>query len=262
MLLHLLKPSAGRAWLMGVPSEDVEVAHRHVGYVPGEVALWPQLTGREVLTVLGNLSGQVDPVFLGELLERFRLDPDVRTRSYSKGNRQKVALVAALMTRPDVLLLDEPTDGLDPLMEAEFQTVAREAAARGQTVFLSSHLLDEVEDLCHRVAILRSGRLVEVCALEDLRPLDASVVEVSVDSPLPALDHVPGVTAVEPVVGGLRISLTGPPGPLLARLAGAPITRLRSRQPSLEEIFLTYYEDGAGSPELAGEIPERTGGPS
>jgi ABC-2 type transport system ATP-binding protein len=262
LLLHLLRPTAGRTWLMGVPAEDVEAAHRHVGYVPGEVALWPQLTGREVLTVLGNLSGRVDAAFLAELLDRFRLDPDVRTRSYSKGNRQKVALIAAFMARPDVLLLDEPTAGLDPLMEAEFQTVAREAAGRGQTVFLSSHLLDEVEDLCHRVAILRSGRLVEVCALEDLRPLDASVVEVSADGPLPALDRVAGVTAVEPVGDGLRISLTGSPGPLLARLAGAPITRLRSRQHSLEEIFLTYYEDAAGSPELAGEVAQRRVGRS
>jgi ABC-2 type transport system ATP-binding protein len=262
LLLHLLRPSAGRAWLMGVPTENVEAAHRHVGYVPGEVALWPQLTGREVLTVLGNLSGQVDTAFLAELLERFRLDPDVRTRSYSKGNRQKVALIAAFMSRPDVLLLDEPTDGLDPLMEAEFQTVARQAAARGQTVFLSSHLLDEVEDLCHRVAILRSGRLVEVCTLEDLRPLNASVVEVSADGPLPSLDRVPGVTAVEPFNGGLRISLTGPPGPLMARLAGAPVTRLRSREPSLEEIFLTYYQDAAGSPELVGEVPEHSVGRS
>ncbi len=229
----------------------IEAAHRHVGYVPGEVALWPQLTGREVLTVLGNLSGQVDQPFLAELLARFRLDPDLRLRSASKGNRQKVALIAAFMSRPDVLLLDEPTSGLDPLMEAEFQAVARDAAARGQAVFLSSHLLSEVEDLCHRVAILRAGRLVEVSALADLRPLDASVVEVSADGPLPRLDDVPGVTAVEPVDGGVRISLTGSPGPLLARLADARVTRLRSRQPSLEEVFRTYYEDSpipAGRP--------------
>jgi ABC-2 type transport system ATP-binding protein len=258
MLLHLLRPTSGRAWLMGVPAEDVEAAHRHVAYVPGEVALWPQLTGRDVLTVLGNLYGRVDTAFREELIARFKLDPDVRTRSYSKGNRQKVALIAAFMTRPDVLLLDEPTAGLDPLMEAQFQAVARDAAARGQTLFLSSHLLDEVEDLCHRVAILRTGRLVEVSALEDLRSLDASVVEVSTDGPLPALDGVPGVTSVEPFGGGLRISVSGPPGPLLARLAGARVTRLRSHQPSLEEIFLTYYEDGAGSAAPGGDLPERT----
>ena len=162
-------------------------------------------------------------------------------RSYSKGNRQKIALVAAFMTRPDVLLLDEPTSGLDPLMAEVFQSVAREAAARGQTIFLSSHILDEVEDLCDRVGILRAGRLVEVATLDDLRRLRTTVVEVAVDGPLPAFDDVPGVTDVDLIPGGARLSVAGSPAPLLARLATLPVQRMRTDEPSLEEIFLTYY---------------------
>src|SRR6476619_7254041 len=194
LLLGLLRPTSGRAWLAGVPASDVERSHRHVGYVPGDVSLWPQLTGAETLELLGNLSGHVDRAYRDELVERLRVDPSLRTRSYSKGNRQKIALVAAFMTRPDVLLLDEPTAGLDPLMEAEFQSVARGAAAAGQTVFLSSHQLDEVEDLCHRVAILRQGRLVEVATLADLRELGATVYEVSLVGEPPSFDGVRGVS--------------------------------------------------------------------
>ncbi|URM94561.1 ABC transporter ATP-binding protein [Actinomadura madurae] len=242
LLLALIRPTAGRAWIMDVPVGDVERAHHHVGYVAGDVALWPQLTGLETLTYLGNLSGHVDVPFRDELIERFRFDPGKRARSYSKGNRQKLALIAALMTRPGVLLLDEPTSGLDPLMEAEFQALAREAAGRGQTVFLSSHILDEVQDVCHRVAILREGRLVEVAALEELRGLAGTVLEAIIDGPVPDLAGVPGVTGVEPVEGGVRVSVTGSPSPVLSRLSDCPLVRLRSHEPTLEEIFLSYYE--------------------
>ncbi|HEY5553297.1 MAG TPA: ABC transporter ATP-binding protein [Cellulomonas sp.] len=241
LLLSLIRPTRGTAEIMGIPVGDVENAHRHVGYVAGDVALWPQLTCAETLDLLGNLSGSVDTAFRSELYERLELDPSHRVRSYSKGNRQKIALVAALMSRPDVLLLDEPTAGLDPLMEAEFQAIAREAAARGQTVILSSHILDEVEDLCDRVGILRSGKLVEVATLEDLRRLRTTVIEVVVDGPIPAFTGVPGVTAVDVIPGGARLSVTGSPGPLLTLLATLPVARLRTEEPSLEEIFLTYY---------------------
>jgi ABC-2 type transport system ATP-binding protein len=241
LLLSLIRPTRGTAEIMGIPVGNVENAHRHVGYVAGDVALWPQLTCAETLDLLSNLSGSVDTAFRSELYERLELDPSHRVRSYSKGNRQKIALVAALMSRPDVLLLDEPTAGLDPLMEAEFQAIAREAAARGQTVFLSSHILDEVEDLCDRVGILRSGKLVEVATLEDLRRLHTTVIEVVVDGPVPAFTGVPGVTAVDVIPGGARLSVTGSPGPLLTLLATLPVARLRTEEPSLEEIFLTYY---------------------
>ena len=242
LLLGLLRPTAGQAWLGGVPVADVETAHRNVGYVPGDVALWPQLTGAETLELLGNLAGTVDRAFRDELLERLDLDPSRRVRSYSKGNRQKVALVAAFMTRPDILLLDGPTVGLDPLMEAEFQALTREAAAAGQTVFLSSHLLDEVEDVCQRVAILRAGQLVEVATLEELRQLETTIFEAVLAGPVPDLAGLPGVVGVEPMDGGVRVTVAGPPGEVVARLTAAGIQRLHSRAPSLEQIFLTYYE--------------------
>lgn len=244
LLLGLIRPTRGSATVLGVPVGDVVRAHRHLGYVPGEVALWPQLTGHEVLRLLGNVSGWVDEDFRAELVDRFHVDPSARIRSMSKGNRQKVALVAALMSRPDVLLLDEPTAGLDPLMEEQFQIVARDAAARGQTIFLSSHILDEVQDLCDRVGILRAGRLVEVAALDELRRISATIVEAVFDGPPPVLDGVPGVTGVESmagVPGGIRVTVSGEPDALVRRLAEHRVVRLRTVEPSLEEIFLTYY---------------------
>lgn len=244
LLLGLIHPTRGSATIMGIPVGDVERVHRHVGYVPGDVALWPQLTGTEVLDLLGNVSGTVDAAFRAELLERLDVDPAPRMRSFSKGNRQKIALVAAFMSRPDVLLLDEPTAGLDPLMEEQFQKLARDAAARGQTIFLSSHILDEVQDLCDRVGILRAGRLVEVAALEELRRIGATIVEVVVEGSPPSLDGVPGVTVVEAipgVVGGLRIAVVGSPAALITRLADVAVVRLRTVEPSLEDVFLTYY---------------------
>ena len=243
LLLGLLRATSGSASVMGIPTTDVERSHRHLAHVPGDVALWPQLTGAETLTLLGNLSGRVDVRFRDELAERFKLDLSKRARSYSKGNRQKVALVAAFMTRPDVLLLDEPTAGLDPLMEAEFQLLAREAADRGQTVFLSSHILDEVEDLCHRVAILRAGRLVEVAALEDLRSLTTTELEATFDGAVPDLSGVPGVTRLQCEDHTVRVKVTGSPAAVLRALADAGVVKLRSHEPSLEEIFLTFYED-------------------
>jgi len=242
LLLGLIRPTAGEAWLGGVPVGDVVRAHRSVAYVPGDVSLWPQLTGAETLELLGNVSGGVDRAFREELVERFDLDVSKRARAYSKGNRQKVALVAAFMTRPEVLLLDEPTAGLDPLMEAEFQALAREAATRGQTVFLSSHILDEVEDLCTRVAILRAGRLVEVAVLDDLRDITTTVLEATLERPAPDLTGVPGVVGVEPTHAGVRVTVTGRPDAALERLLTAGIVRLQSRAPTLEQVFLTYYD--------------------
>jgi ABC-2 type transport system ATP-binding protein len=242
LLLGLIRPTAGRAWLDGIPVTDVGRAHRSVSYVPGDVSLWPQLTGAETLELLGNVSGGVDRTFRDELVERFDLDLSKRARAYSKGNRQKVALVAAFMTRPAVLLLDEPTAGLDPLMEAEFQAIAREASRQGQTVFLSSHILDEVEDLCGRVAILRAGHLVEVADLEELREVTTTVLEATLDGPVPDFDDVAGVVGVEPMHGGVRVTVAGRPDAALQRLLSAGILRLQSRAPTLEQVFLTYYD--------------------
>jgi len=243
LLLSLIRPTAGEAWLMGIPVADVKRAHPHVTYVPGDVALWPQLTGTETLDLLGNISGNVDADFRNELLERLQLDPSKRVRSYSKGNRQKIALVAAFMTRPDVLLLDEPTAGLDPLMEEIFQSLAREASARGQTVFLSSHILDEVEDLCSRVAILREGNLVEVATLDQLRELDTTIFDIQLEpgGVLPSFDPVDGVISADVNADGVRVTVKGSPAALLQVLSTLPVRQLRTHTPSLEEIFLSYY---------------------
>jgi ABC-2 type transport system ATP-binding protein len=241
LLLGLIQPTAGSGAIMGVDIRDTERAHRHLGYVPGDVSLWPKLTGEECLELLGRLSGTVDRQYRDELVERFELDVSKRSRTYSKGNRQKVALVAALSQRPDVLLLDEPTSGLDPLMENVFRHCVHEAVARGQTVFLSSHILSEVEELCTRVGILRGGRLVEVATIDQLRQMHAAELEIDVEGAPPDLTGVAGVEHVERTPGGVRVQLLGSPGPLLGALDDSKVTALRSREASLEEIFLAYY---------------------
>ena len=171
-------------------------AHRRLAYVAGEASLWPSLTGAETLHLLGRVQGRVDAAYRDELVERFGLDPSKKVRAYSKGNRQKILLIAALMTRPDLLILDEPTSGLDPLMEQVFRNSVQEAHGAGQTVFLSSHILSEVEALCDRVAILREGRLVEMGTLAQMRHLSALTVEATFDGAVPDLAGVPGVKRV------------------------------------------------------------------
>jgi len=210
--------------------------------VAGETSLWPSLTGAETLHLLGRVHGVVDEHYRDDLIERFRLDPSKKVRSYSKGNRQKLGLIAGLMTRADLLLLDEPTSGLDPLMEREFRRCVVDAKAAGQTVFLSSHILSEVEALCDRVAILRSGHLVEVGTLADMRHLSALSIEATFTSTPPDLTRVPGVSDVE--IDGNRVSLkvmNGSIEPLLERLTAVGVTQLLSREPSLEELFLARY---------------------
>ncbi len=173
LLLGLSRPTEGRAEVFGLDCQRQPVdVHRRLAFVPGEANLWPALTGGETLALLGRVHGQVDEAYRDELVHRFDLDPTKKVRAYSKGNRQKVVLVAALMVRPDLLVLDEPTSGLDPLMEQAFRHCIGEARERGQTVFLSSHILSEVEALCDRVGILREGSLVEIGTLADMRHLE------------------------------------------------------------------------------------------
>jgi ABC-2 type transport system ATP-binding protein len=245
VLLGLLRPDAGRAVVAGFPAGSPE-ARARVAYVPGDVALWPRLTGAETLALLGSLHGSVDVAYRDELVERFQLDPSKRVRAYSRGNRQKVALIAAFAARAEVLLLDEPTSGLDPLMERVFRGCMGAARERGQSVLLSSHLLSEVEHLCRRVAMIRRGRLVQVAEIEDLRRHARAVYEVAGE--VGELAGVPGVESVERTDDGVRVTLTGAPGPLLAALAAARVTAVRTREASLEEIFLTYYDGGGGAP--------------
>jgi ABC-2 type transport system ATP-binding protein len=245
LVLGLLRPTTGTARVFDVPAADVERAHRCLAYVPADVSLWPNLTGRECLDLLAGVGPGTDLGYRDELLERFALDPDRRARTYSTGNRQKIALVAAFATRAPLLVLDEPTSGLDPLMEREFRACIADAAARGQTVFLSSHQLAEVEAVCSRVGILRSGRLAEVAGLAELRRLRRAEVVASLAAPAPELRRLaelPGVSDLRwPSPVRLELSLTGPPGPVLRALADAEVTHLEVREPSLEEIFLDYY---------------------
>jgi ABC-2 type transport system ATP-binding protein len=242
LLLGLIKPTAGRALIFGLDCQRQAVeAHRRLAYVPGEATLWPSLTGEETLHLLGRAQGRVDGAYRDKLMTRFQLDPSKKVRAYSKGNRQKVILIAALMCRPPLLVLDEPTSGLDPLMEHEFRHCIEEAKRHGQTVFLSSHILSEVESLCDRVAILQDGRLVETGRLADMRHLSAVTVEATFGGPVPDLSGVPGVSAIERNGQVVNFQVAGSVEPLLQVLAKSQVNHLLVREPSLEELFLAIY---------------------
>ena len=249
LLLGLSRPTAGRAEIFGLDCQSEPVrTHRRLAFVAGEANLWPSLTGAETLALLGRVHGQVDEAYRDELIERFDLDPTKKVRAYSKGNHQKVILIAALMVRPDLLILDEPTSGLDPLMEQTFRHCVHEASDRGQTVFLCSHMMSEVEALCDRVGILRDGKLVEMGTLAEMRHLSALSVEARFDGTIPDLSAVPGVSAVEVDGSMVRCQVRGSIEPLVKVLATAGVTELLSREPSLEELFLAQYgaDDHAG----------------
>jgi ABC-2 type transport system ATP-binding protein len=249
MLLGLHRPSAGRAELFGIDAwRDAVTAHRRVAYVAGEPFLWPALTGAETFEFLARVRGATDVAYRDALVERFQLDTNKKVRALSKGNRQKVQLIAAFASRADLLILDEPTSGLDPLMEVAFRATVTEAKERGQTVFLSSHILSEVEALCDRVGILREGRLVDQGTLAELRHLSAQTVEVTFEDGVPRLPALPGVEVAPAGPNALRFEVRGSVGPLIGALGGQHVASLQSRQPSLEEIFLHHYEtaDGRG----------------
>jgi len=246
LLLGLHRPSSGRATLFGVDSwRDPVLAHRRVAYVAGEPFLWPALTGAETFEFLARIHGGTDVAYRDELVSRFDLDTRKKIRALSKGNRQKVQLVAALATRADLLLLDEPTSGLDPLMEMVFRACVDEAKDRGQTIFLSSHILSEVEALCDRVGILRGGKLVDEGTLTELRHLAAQTVEVTFAGEAPVLSPMDGVKVASAGASALRFEVSGEIGPLIAALAPYPVATLTSREPSLEEIFLHHYDGSA-----------------
>jgi ABC-2 type transport system ATP-binding protein len=252
LVLGLQRPSEGGAEGFGVDARHDPVrAHRRVAFVAGEPMLWPALTGLECLEFLARIRGGTDAGYRRTLIDRFAFDPGKRVRDYSKGNRQKIQLIAAFAARPDLLVLDEPTSGLDPLMEAAFRDTVAEARAAGQTVFLSSHILSEVEALCDRVGILRDGRLVEEGTLPELRHLSARVVEATFDGPAPSISVPDGVTATAVGTNALRFDVHGPVGPLVDRLAGTGVVSLVSREPTLEELFLAHYDrraEGVGVP--------------
>ncbi len=242
LLLALIRPTLGKAEIFGLDCQRQAIeAHRRVAYVPGEANLWPALTGAETLHLLGRIQGRVDEAYRDELITRFELDQSKKVRSYSKGNRQKLILIAALMTRADLLILDEPTSGLDPLMEQRFRHAVHEAKELGQTVFLSSHILSEVEALCDRVGILKNGELVEMGTLGEMRHLSALTVEATFDGSVPDLTRIPGVSAVEIEGRVVRCQVRGSVEPLLQVLAASGVHELLSHEPSLEELFLAHY---------------------
>jgi ABC-2 type transport system ATP-binding protein len=250
VLLGLLRADAGRAELLGGdPWRDAVALHRRLAYVPGDVALWPNLSGGEVIDLLGRLRGGLDARRRDELLELFDLDPRKKARTYSKGNRQKVALVAALASDVELLLLDEPTSGLDPLMEARFREVIASERHSGRTVLLSSHILAEAEALCDRVSIIRAGRTAESGTLAELRHLTRTSIQAELAGPPDGLAGLPGVHELE--VDGTRVSAQVDAERLdevLRHLSAAGVRSLISRPPTLEELFLRHYETGNGRP--------------
>jgi polyether ionophore transport system ATP-binding protein len=248
VLLGLMRADAGTATVFGSdPWTDATDIHRRLAYVPGDVTLWPNLSGGEVIDLLGRLRGGLDQQRRAELLERFDLDPTKKGRTYSKGNRQKVALVAALASDAPLLLLDEPTSGLDPLMEEVFREVVREDRERiGRTVLLSSHILAEVEALCDRITIVRAGRAVETGTLSDLRHLTRTTIQAELAGPVDGLGSVAGVHDL--VVQDNHVKFDVEAAALddaLKHLTSVGVRTLTSHPPTLEELFLRHYE-GAG----------------
>jgi ABC-2 type transport system ATP-binding protein len=245
ILLGLLRADAGEAELLGGdPWRDAVSLHRRLAYVPGDVTLWPTLTGGEIIDLLGRLRGGLDTKRRAELIERFDLDPTKKGRAYSKGNRQKVALVAALASDAELLLLDEPTAGLDPLMEAVFRETVEEAKRAGRSMLLSSHILAEVEALCDRVSIIRNGRNVESGTLSELRHLTRTSIAAETARPVPELASMAGVHDLRTNGTQLRCEVdTAELEPFLRRLTDAGVRSLTSQPPTLEELFLRHYGD-------------------
>ncbi len=248
LLLGLLRADRGGVRLFGAdPWADAVALHRRLAYVPGDVNLWPGLSGGEIIDLLGRLRGGIDQRRRDELIERFALDPRKKSRTYSKGNRQKVALIAALSSHVDLLLLDEPTSGLDPLMESVFQSCILESTAAGTTVLLSSHILAEVEALCDRVTIIRQGRAVQHGTLNELRSLTRTSIDVRTRAPIQGFDAEAGVHRVRVDGDRLRFDVDGVAlDDVMRRLGEAGVVSLVSQPPTLEELFLMHYSDSNG----------------
>lgn len=246
-ILDLIRPTAGRASILGMDTHEHAVEIRNsVGYVPGDLAMYPSLTGRDTLTYFANLRGGVDWDFVSELAERLGSDLDVKVGDYSSGNRQKVGVIQAFMSKPDVLIMDEPSTGLDPLVQREFQKMVREVAAEGRCVFLSSHTLSEVQRVADRVGIIRHGRLVEVQSVDDLRSKAIRRVEMFFDSQIDGsvFESIPGVREARINEHSIVMSFDGKMDQLIkTATSNYNLVDINSQEADLEEIFLTYYED-------------------
>ena len=248
-LLDHIRPTSGRATIFGIETTVDPVAiHRRVGYLPGEFTLYDKLTGGQTIEYFANLRGGVDPLYQADLVTRLDVDPTRKFREYSKGNKQKIGLIVALQHRPDLLMLDEPTSGLDPLVQQTFYEVIREAKGEGRTVFLSSHILSEVEKTCDLVAIIRDGRLVKVDRVEALRDLAHHQVELRFtgEVPVSAFAGLPGVSDVAVEDNVLRLRVAGSITPVVRAAAQYELLDFVSREPSLEETFLAQYGHDAG----------------
>ncbi len=243
ILLGILQKSSGEVSVLGGdPWKDTVKLHRRLVYVPGDVTLWPNLSGGEVIDLLGRLHGGVNSAKRKELLERFQLDPTKKSRTYSKGNRQKVALVAAFATEADLLLLDEPTSGLDPLMESVFQECVKEVKQQGKTVLLSSHILAEVEALCDRVSIIRQGKIAESGTLSDLRHLTRTTVTIETAAPIENLHRLSGIHDITSMGTKWRFSVdSSAMEEVMRTLAPLGIKSLTAEPPALEELFMRHY---------------------
>jgi ABC-2 type transport system ATP-binding protein len=246
VLLDHIRPTSGRARIFGIETTADPVAiHRRVGYLPGEFTLYDKLTGGQTIEYFANLRGGIDQAYQAQLIARLDVDPSRKFREYSKGNKQKIGLVVALQHRPDLLILDEPTSGLDPLVQQTFYEVIREAKAEGRTIFLSSHILSEVEKTCDRVAIIRDGRLIKVDSVEGLRDLAHHQVELVFAGPVPKAEFeaIPGVSELTVEDHTLRMRVSGPITPIVRAAADYELLDFVSREPSLEETFLAQYGD-------------------
>ena len=253
ILMALLRADGGSARVGGLDAWNSSIAiKRLVGYVPGEPSLDPNLTGGEILEYFANLRGGVDQAYLRQLIARLDLDTRRKFRQYSSGNKRKVVLIQAFMHRPRLLILDEPTNGLDPINQAVFDDLVREARSEGRTVLLSSHVLSEVEKTCSRVGIIREGRLVQVGGLAELKDIKRYEVTITFAEPVAAeaFKSVEGVAEVEPLSNGhaLRIAVQGPANAVIKAAARYPVVSFNSYEPSLEDIFMKYYETGAREP--------------
>jgi ABC-2 type transport system ATP-binding protein len=254
-LLDLIRPTSGKAFVFGIESSVDPVAiHRRVGYIPGEFSLYDRLTGGQTIQYFANLRGGVDRAYQQSLIERFDIDPKRRFKELSKGNKQKIGLVIALQHRPELLILDEPTSGLDPLVQQSFYELVREAKAEGRTVFLSSHILSEVERTADRVAIIREGRLVKVDSVEGLRDMAHHQVELRFAGPVPtaAFSQLPGVSDVSADDHVLRMRVSGAITPVVRAAAQYELLDFVSREPTLEETFLAQYAHRDGSNPASG----------
>ena len=243
-LLDHLRPTTGRATIFGIETTVDPVAiHRRLGYLPGEFVLYDKLTGGQTIEYFANLRGNVDPLYQADLIARLDVDPSRRFKEYSKGNKQKIGLIIALQHRPDLLMLDEPTSGLDPLVQQEFFAVIREAKAEGRTIFMSSHILSEVEKTCDRVAIIRDGRLTRIDRVDALRDMAHHQVELRFAGPVPAgeFEAIAGVSDVVVEDHTLRMRVSGPITPVVHAAARHEVVDFVSREPSLEETFLAEY---------------------